>query len=121
MDLHLDATVLAAIALVVPLAVNRLKQWDRVPSWFLPWLCVLLGAIGEAAYSAIAEPSGIGLSDLLSGALAGAAGLWGREAVDQGVKARRRVVAGRLRNRVADLDPRSRRGVRKGRRRETVS
>lgn len=116
MDLHLDAALLAAIALAVPLAINRLKQWGRIPSWSLPWLCVLLGALGDASYSAAMEPGGVGLSDLLSGALAGAAGLWGREAVDQGVKARRRVVADRVRPRSAELDPRLLRGERRGRR-----
>jgi hypothetical protein len=109
MDLHLDAGALAAIAFTVPLAVNRVKQWERIPSWSLPWLCVLLGALGEAAYSALAEPGGVGLSDLFSGALAGAAGLWGREAVDQGVKARRRAVRDRDLPRPAELDSRLRR------------
>lgn len=116
MDLHLDAALLAAIALTVPLAINRLKQWERIPSWTLPWLCVLLGALGDAAYSAAMEPGGVGLSDLLSGALAGAAGLWGREAIDQGVKARRRAVADRVRPRVSELDSRIRHGKRRGRR-----
>jgi hypothetical protein len=105
MDIHLDATALAGIALLVPLAVNRLKQWRRVPSWSLPWACLLLGALGEAAYSAMVEAGGVGASDLISGALAGAAGLWGREAMDQGVKARRRAVRDKVRPRAARLRP----------------
>lgn len=106
MDIHLDVAALGMIALIVPLVVNRLKQWSRVPKWVLPWACILLGALGEAAYSAAMTTDGITLSGLITGVLAGTAGLWGREALDQGVKARRRAVADRVRPRSAELSPR---------------
>lgn len=101
-DLQLDPTSLALIALLVPLAVNRIKQWDRVPSWSLPWLCAILGALGDLAYSAMFAPGGVRLADLLTGAVAGAIGLWGRESVDQARKAGRRVTGRRARRRSVD-------------------
>ena len=101
-DLQLDPTSLAAIALLVPLAVNRIKQWDRIPDWSLPWLCALLGAAGDLAYSAMFDPAGVRLSDLLTGAVAGAVGLWGREGVDQAKKASRRAAERKVRRRNLD-------------------
>jgi hypothetical protein len=109
MDFQLDAVALGMIAMIVPLAVNRLKQWNRVPKWVLPWACVVLGALGEAAYSAALTTDGITLSGLITGVLAGTAGLWGREARDQWVKARRNAAMDKVRPRAARLRPTLRR------------
>lgn len=101
-SIHLDPISLAVIALLVPLAVNRIKQWDRIPNWSLPWLCAILGALGDVAYSAMVGSSGVQLSDLLTGAVAGAVGLWGREGVDQAKKAGRRATESKVRKRNLD-------------------
>ena len=66
------------LALVSPLIVSLVKQLtSKVPSWALPLLSVLVGAVG----------AGLTGTPVVAGAVAGAAGIGIRELVDQAKKA----------------------------------
>jgi hypothetical protein len=79
----------AFIAIMTPLVIAAIK-WVivtfemKVPKALLPTLAPIVGAVLEAALSAVSQASGLpGLPPGLSGVVLGAVGNWLREFVDQ--------------------------------------